>query len=51
VKTVRDIVAKKSVGDLSPLPFVSLLTNCIVWVTYGALRSDLTIMLPNITGP
>lgn len=50
LKTVREIQAKKSVGELSPLPFVSLATNCVVWTLYGFLRSDMTIMLPNISG-
>jgi hypothetical protein len=50
LKTVKEIKAKGSVGELSPLPFVSLATNCVVWVTYGALRADPTILLPNASG-
>ena len=50
MKTVNEIKKNQSVGELSPLPFVSLATNCIVWICYGALRGDLTVLLPNLTG-
>ena len=35
VKTAFDIIEDKSTRALSPLPFVSLLTNCAVWTFYG----------------
>ena len=35
VKTALNIIADKSVRSLSPLPFVSLLTNCVIWTFYG----------------
>jgi len=38
------------VGQLSPLPFVSLLTNCIIWSFYGLLRKDSTVLVPNAIG-
>jgi len=50
LKTVKEIQKKKSTGDLSPLPFVSLATNCVVWICYGALRQDMTVLLPNLSG-
>lgn len=50
LKTVKEIQANKSVGALSPLQFVSLATNCFVWVTYGLLKMDMTILLPNASG-
>jgi len=50
VLTARGILADKSVGALSPLPFLSLLTNCIIWTYYGLLRKDNTVFVPNVIG-
>jgi len=50
VLTARGILEDKSVGQLSPLPFVSLLTNCIIWSFYGLLRKDSTVLVPNAIG-
>ena len=50
VQTARKIIQDKSVNNFSPLPFVSLLTNCVVWTLYGMLKADLTVLIPNFTG-
>jgi len=50
LKTVSIIKQAKKTGDLSPLPFVSLYTNCIVWSLYGFFQNDMTVMLPNVSG-
>ena len=50
VKTALQIIADKSVGPLSAFPFVSLLTNCVIWSYYGMLKSDLTVLVPNAVG-
>lgn len=50
VLTAKSIIEDKSVGALSPLPFVSLLTNCIIWSYYGLLRADNTVLVPNAIG-
>lgn len=50
INTARKIIVTKSVGQLSPLPFTSLCTNCIVWTLYGAMKHDLTVFLPNASG-
>ena len=50
VLTARGILEDRSVGVLSPLPFVSLLTNCIIWSYYGLLRKDSTVLVPNAIG-
>jgi solute carrier family 50 protein (sugar transporter) len=50
VKTALKIVEDKSVNKLSALPFVALLTNCIVWSLYGYLKWDFTVLIPNFTG-
>lgn len=50
VNTAMTINILKSVGNLSPLPFFSLLINCVVWSIYGILKWDMTVLLPNGTG-
>ena len=50
VQTALKINADKSIGKLSGLPFVSLLTNCIVWSLYGLLKKDKTVLIPNTSG-
>ena len=50
VKTALQIIADKSVGPLSAFPFVSLLTNCVIWTYYGILKSDMTVLVPNAIG-
>eukprot|EP01038_Epipyxis_sp_PR26KG_P007884 gene7884-10700_t len=48
--TVYRIHSVKSVGKLSSLPFFSLFVNCYIWTLYGFLKTDNTIMLPNVSG-
>ena len=50
VRTALTIMAEKSVGPLSPFPFVSLLTNCVIWSYYGMLKQDMTVLIPNAIG-
>ena len=50
VKTAMEIVKAENVGKFSPLPFVSLLVNCIIWTFYGILTKDLTVLIPNANG-
>eukprot|EP01036_Dinobryon_divergens_P056829 gene56829-75886_t len=50
IRTALSIMSEKSVGQLSPIPFVSLLTNCVIWTYYGTLRSDMSVLLPNAVG-
>jgi solute carrier family 50 protein (sugar transporter) len=50
LQTARTIYSSKSVGQLSPIPFVSLVVNCVVWGMYGILLNDPTVLAPNISG-
>jgi len=50
LNTSYKIYIKKQVGGLSPIPFLSLMTNSAVWSLYGSLKSDETIFVPNATG-
>lgn len=47
---MKSIQQDKSTGQLSPLPFVALAANCVVWVLYGILQSDMTVLVPNASG-
>ena len=49
LKTAITIAKERSVGDLSPIPFLSLLMNGSVWLIYGSVKSDWTILVPNFT--
>jgi hypothetical protein len=44
------IRAAQSTGELPALTFVSLAVMCAIWATYGGLRTDLTILVPNVLG-
>lgn len=50
VQTAMKIIKEKSVGKLSPIPFLCLLTNSIIWTMYGVLKKDLTVLIPNASG-
>ena len=46
VKAFRD---SGTTGDVSIMPYAMMVANGTLWFTYGALLSNATIMLPNIT--
>ena len=48
--TAVEIMRLKTVGQLSPIPFLSLMTNSAVWTLYGYLKMDSTVLIPNFTG-
>lgn len=50
VLVALDVWKARSTSNLSPLPFLSQLVNCIVWGIYGLLRHDVTIFWPNFVG-
>ena len=45
-----DINKRGSVGGLSPVPFVTLLMNCVIWSQYGLLKDNKTVYIPALTG-
>ena len=49
-ETAYIIYLHKSCEKRSSLPFLCLLANCSVWAVYGALRGDLPLLLPNLSG-
>jgi len=48
--TTRDISREKTVGDLPSAPFMSLMSNCWLWVVYGVLVWDYPIFGANLLG-
>jgi solute carrier family 50 protein (sugar transporter) len=49
-QTALKLHKDKSVGQLSPLQFISLFTNCFIWSLYGFLKPDYTVLYPNLIG-
>lgn len=50
IQTALTIKKLKSVGKSSPLTFMTMLVNCVVWAAYGCLRQDSTVFWPNLSG-
>ena len=50
ISTALQVLKNRSVGQLSCIPFASLLVNCVIWSLYGILKDDYTILIPNFTG-
>lgn len=50
LKTIREIQRNESTGDLPPLTYVSMSVMSAIWGTYGGLRSDMTVLVPNFIG-
>jgi len=49
-KTVQEIQATKNVGSLSCNPFISTFMNCLLWITYGYLSANNTVLFVNCVG-
>lgn len=45
-----EISYTRNIRNLSSLPFLSLLTNSVVWVIYGVYKNEMPVLLPNILG-
>jgi solute carrier family 50 protein (sugar transporter) len=50
LRTAYQIMQKKTVGQLSNIPFLSLMTNSVVWSIYGSMKKDSTVFVPNASG-
>lgn len=48
--TIRNILKKKSVGDLPLLPYSSLVANASIWAAYGILKREIKLWPCNILG-
>ena len=47
---MKQFRADGTTGAVSVMPYAAMAANGLAWTTYGALGSDLTIMLPNASG-
>jgi len=50
IPTIRQISKDKTVGSLPLLPYSSMIANCYLWLTYGLLKSEIKIWVPNGIG-
>ncbi|CAG9096419.1 hypothetical protein JYU34_007318 [Plutella xylostella] len=46
----KQYVVNRSTGDASPLPFISAIASCAVWLLYGFVKSDANLICINIIG-
>ena len=49
MQSARTFKKEGTTGDVSPVNLAAMCVNGIVWISYGAMRSDPTIWVPNIT--
>jgi len=49
LSTCKKIAEDGTTGSFSPAQFISLYTNGTVWVVYGLLAQDMTVLVPNST--
>ena len=50
VQTAVEMIKSAQVNGLSPLTFISLFVNCVIWSLYGFGINDLTVFIPNAIG-
>ncbi|KAH9254092.1 hypothetical protein BASA81_007967 [Batrachochytrium salamandrivorans] len=49
-KTISDVSRSQTSGDLPSLTFVSMAVTSAIWGTYGGLKNDPTLIVPNFVG-
>jgi len=48
ITQIHEIIKTKSTQNYSPIPFISLLNNAMIWGMYGILSDNPTIMITNV---
>jgi len=48
--TIQNIRKNKSVGSLPLLPYTCMMANVMLWSTYGFLKNEVAVWLPNVVG-
>ena len=48
--TIRGVARSKSVGGLPALPYSTMVLNCSLWILYGLLTNEPTVMSANTVG-
>lgn len=46
----RKFIQNKSTGDSSAFPFICGFLNCALWLKYGVLSNEMTVVLVNVIG-
>jgi len=50
IPTIQQISRDKAVGGLPLLPYSSMCVNCVLWIVYGVLKSEVAIVRANVVG-
>ena len=50
IQCALDILEAKDTKSFSSVPFASLLANSLIWTYYGALKNDMSLIIPNGIG-
>lgn len=50
IHTATKIKKAHSTLSYSNFPFICMFTNCFLWVLYGMLKQNYTVVAPNLTG-
>jgi len=48
--TMQEVAKKETTEGLPPLPYFSMMANGFLWMGYGSMTMDWTIITPNATG-
>lgn len=48
--TMKQFAKDGTTGDVSCIPYAAMCANGVLWMMYGAVKGDVTIIAPNITG-
>lgn len=48
--TIQGVKSSKDVGNLPLLPYTCLFANVLLWGTYGLLKNEMAVIVPNVIG-
>ena len=48
--TIQGVKSSKDVGNLPLLPYTCLFANVMLWGTYGLLKNEMAVIVPNVIG-
>jgi uncharacterized protein with PQ loop repeat len=50
LSAMKQFAKTGTTGDVSCIPYAAMCANGALWVVYGALKGDMTIIVPNMSG-
>ena len=50
IDSIYQIFVHRNTDNVNPVPFLVMIFNCILWVFYGILEDDLTVLISNAAG-